>query len=55
MKVKNLKIYTGDLVTLQEEYTALGFDTSLDAGVLTVYTVKRKKAKADDKKKSKRR
>lgn len=55
MKVKNLKIYTGDLVTLQEEYTALGFDTSLDGGVLTVYTVRRKKAKTEDKKKSKRR
>jgi hypothetical protein len=50
MKVKNLRIYSGDLATLQEEYTALGFDTSLDAGVLTVYTVRRKKEKKDDKK-----
>lgn len=57
MKVKNKKIYTGDLVTLQDEYTQLGFDTSLDAGVLTVYTVRRKKLKVDkdDKKRSKRR
>jgi hypothetical protein len=50
MKVKNLRIYSGDLVTLQEEYTALGFDTSLDAGVLTVYTIRRKKPKTDEKK-----
>jgi len=55
MKVKNLKIYTGDLVTLQDEYTQLGFDTSLDGGVLTVYTVKRKKAKVKDDKKAGRR
>lgn len=54
MKVRNLKIYTGDLVTLQEEYTQLGFDTSLVEGVLTVFTVRRKKAKDEDKKKSKR-
>jgi hypothetical protein len=55
MKVKNLRIYTGDLVTLQEEYTALGFDTSLDAGILTVYTIRRKKEKKVEDKKGKRR
>jgi hypothetical protein len=49
MKVRNLKIYTGDLATLQEEYTQLGFDTSLDNGVLTVYALKRKKAKKEGK------
>lgn len=52
MKVKNLRIYTGDLVTLQDEYTQLGFDTSLDAGVLTVYTIRRKKPKDKDAKKA---
>lgn len=45
MKIKNKKIYTGDLKTLQEEYTMLGFDTSLDNGVLTVYTIRRKREK----------
>jgi hypothetical protein len=48
MKPKNLKIYRGDLVTLREEYTMIGFDTSLDDGVLTVYTLKRKKPKSTD-------
>jgi len=50
VKPKNKKIYTGDLVTLQAEYTSMGFDTSLDGGVLTVYTVRRKKEKTDKKK-----
>lgn len=54
MKPKNKKIYTGDLVTLQEEYTSMGFDTSLDAGVLTVYTVRRKKEKTEKNNKRKR-
>lgn len=55
MKVKNLRIYRGDLATLQEEYTLLGFDTSLDGGVLTVYTIRRKKPKDKAEKKTKRR
>jgi len=55
--VKNLKIYTGDLETLKEEYLSLGFDVSLDGGVLTVYALKQKKtkgAKPNDKKGNKR-
>lgn len=54
MKPKNLKIYTGDLAVLQEEYTQLGFDTSLDAGVLTVYTVRRKKPKVQKEERKRR-
>jgi hypothetical protein len=54
MKPKNKKIYTGDLLVLKEEYTALGFDTDLTDGVLTVFTIKRRKPK-EDKKGTKRR
>ena len=46
MKAKNRRIYSKDkevLVTLREEYIMLGFDTSLDEGCLTVYTLPRKK------------
>lgn len=49
MKIKNLRLYRGDLVTLRDEYTQMGFDTSLDNGVLTVYAIRRKKAKKDEK------
>lgn len=55
MKVKNLRIYTGDLERLREEYTMIGFDTSLDAGVLTVYTIRRKKEKKAEDRKPRRR
>lgn len=54
MKVKNLRLYTGDLETLKEEYLSLGFDVSLDNGVLTVYALKRKTKKKDDKKSGRR-
>lgn len=54
MKPKNKKIYTGNLPVLQEEYTMLGFDTSLDNGVLTVYTIRRKKEKKDPTNRKKR-
>lgn len=58
MKVTNKHVYSEDqshLVTLQDEYTQLGFDTELTTGHLTVYTIKRKKPKAKDDKKGKRR
>lgn len=58
MKVTNKHVYNTDqdyLVTLREEYTQLGFDTDLSTGHLTVFTVRRKKAKAKDDKASGRR
>jgi hypothetical protein len=54
MKPKNKKIYEGDLVTLKEEYTALGFDTDLTDGVLTVFTIKRKKESKETSNRKKR-
>ncbi len=48
MKAKNKTIFQYDLETtkrLQQEYIDLGFDTSMDSGVLTVYALKEKKVK----------
>lgn len=55
MKPRNRRIYSADqeyLATIRAEYIMLGFDTSLDNGVLTVYALprKRKKSKAEKKK-----
>lgn len=45
MKPKNLRIYRGDLKTLQEEYEEIGFETNLSGGVLTVFALRRKPEK----------
>lgn len=59
MKISNKHVYSEDqdhLVTLREEYIQLGFDTDLTTGHLTVYTIRRKKVKAnDDEKRGKKR
>jgi hypothetical protein len=62
MKNKNQVIYSEDndkLKRLQEEYTMIGFDTSLAPGALTVYAVPRnarsRKQKQQDSKRKPRR
>lgn len=48
MKIKNKRVYNSDptvLATLREEYTSMGFDTSMETGCLVVYVRKRKKPK----------
>lgn len=53
MRPRNKRIYSLDkeyLTRLREEYTLLGFDTSLERGMLTVYALprKRKRKKKDE-------
>lgn len=48
MAIKNLKIYRDsqeELKRLREEYTMIGYDTHLGNGVLTVFTLRRRKQK----------
>lgn len=47
-KIKNRKIYSDDqeyLIRLREDYSYIGYDTSLEDGELTVYAIPRKKLK----------
>lgn len=43
MRPKNLHIYRGDLKTLQEEYEEIGFETRLEPGHLTVFTLRKRR------------
>jgi len=57
MKARNKRFYSTDreyLVTLRQEYIMLGFDTSLEDGVLTIYTYRRKQRKSEGNKSRRR-
>lgn len=56
MKIRNKRIYSTDqavLLNLQTEYIMLGFDTTLEPGVLTVHAT-RKRARKKKERKAKR-
>lgn len=57
MKVRNKRIYSENfeyLKTIRQEYTDIGFDTSFDSGVLTVYALKRKRKKVKPERRERR-